>query len=287
MAETYCGKSCNSCSRKKDLNCGGCRVGPGRPYSTECTIAKCALSRKRRECEGCVNASTCFTLKGANRMAEDRYLKQARQKAERYQQLENSQVLSKWMTILFWLEIATVVLNVVAAIVNGQGEGVSAGGFFSAPSLIIHALIMIRISCTSNCFKLAGIFSLIYAGLELTNAVMPFVVGDTWPVVIVSVVVLVMSLLAVYQEFSGYAAVTQALDENLSNKWDGLWIVELCCLIATGGSVVVMAIMPLVGMLAMLFGMVGSVAVSIVKLIYLRDSAKLFRLYAEKTAEII
>jgi hypothetical protein len=220
-------------------------------------------------------------------MAEDRYLKQARQKAERYQQLENSQVLSKWMMILFWLEIATVVLNVVAAIVNGQGEGASAGGFFSAPSLIIQALIMIRISCTSNCFKLAGIFSLIYAGLELTNAVMPFVVGDTWPVVIVSVVVLVMSLLAVYQEFSGYAAVTQALDENLSNKWGGLWIVELCCLMATGGSVVVMAIMPLVGMLAMLFGMVGSVAVSIVKLIYLRDSAKLFRLYAEKTAEII
>ena len=148
MAETYCGKTCSSCSRKKDLNCGGCRVGPGRPYATECPIAKCALSRKRRECEGCVNASTCYTRKGADQMAENRYMKEARQKADRYLQLEISRVLSKWLMILFCFEIAAVVLNVIVSIVNGQSEGLSFDGFLTAPMLLLRGLIFFRISCS-------------------------------------------------------------------------------------------------------------------------------------------
>ena len=45
MAETYCGKSCAECTKKEQLNCSGCKAGPGRQFGGDCELAKCVRDK--------------------------------------------------------------------------------------------------------------------------------------------------------------------------------------------------------------------------------------------------
>lgn len=43
MGDTYCGKLCEDCQFKDNLQCPGCKTGPGKTWMTECELAKCCI----------------------------------------------------------------------------------------------------------------------------------------------------------------------------------------------------------------------------------------------------
>lgn len=43
MGDTYCGKLCEDCQFKDNLQCPGCKTGPGKTWMTECELAKCCM----------------------------------------------------------------------------------------------------------------------------------------------------------------------------------------------------------------------------------------------------
>ena len=50
MAETYCGKSCEECTKKEQLDCSGCKTGPGRQFGGDCELAKCVRDKGHETC---------------------------------------------------------------------------------------------------------------------------------------------------------------------------------------------------------------------------------------------
>ena len=63
MAETYCGKSCAECTKKEELNCMGCKTGPGRPFGGDCELAKCVRDKGHETCETICRITVVAKLK--------------------------------------------------------------------------------------------------------------------------------------------------------------------------------------------------------------------------------
>lgn len=278
MAETYCGKNCADCKKKSELKCPGCRLGPGKPYGGDCAIAKCCISRGRHDCADCTASTTCATLKGSASAAENRLMKQAREKAELIRRTQSSGVLAKWLTILFWLVIGSIVVKTVMEFL---------GGLLSPPVIELitlavaaaQALVLIRLSSESYCFKMAGTFSLIYLIVELVGTIF----DNEGVALVFTLAALVLSIIAAYQEFMGYTEVTAEFNEKLSHKWSTLWIVNFVGLCAMGISALLMLINISLGSLVLLLSMIAAIVISVIKLVFLWDTIKTMRLYYEET----
>lgn len=50
MGDTYCGKLCEDCQFKDNLQCPGCKTGPGKTWMTECELAKCCMDKGHQNC---------------------------------------------------------------------------------------------------------------------------------------------------------------------------------------------------------------------------------------------
>lgn len=64
MGDTYCGKLCEDCQFKDNLQCPGCKTGPGKTWMTECELAKCCMDKGHQNCTTCSYSTSCGKLRG-------------------------------------------------------------------------------------------------------------------------------------------------------------------------------------------------------------------------------
>ena len=88
---------------------------------------------------------------------------------------------------------------------------------------------------------------------------------------------LVIAYVGEYQEFCAHAEVLEGADNDLSGKWRTLWKWYIGSFAALFGSILLMVIIPVLGMLAMLAAVITMVVVGILKLVYLYRTAQRFR----------
>ena len=91
MAETYCGKTCSECRSKEELNCPGCKYGPGREIHGDCKLARCCRTKGHEVCDTCSHYTTCGTFRGRARIPEDR-ISSLKREADRKARLAAGQV---------------------------------------------------------------------------------------------------------------------------------------------------------------------------------------------------
>lgn len=273
MSYTYCGKHCENCVQKIQLECPGCRTGPGKAYAAECAIARCCVARGHHDCDSCVNASTCFHLKGCGSAAELRLKKRQNDAAVLRGRLERSTVLGIWMTVAFWVLIASIAVGFLLAFSEG-----SLGDIVSVLFSIAYAAILLKMGDTSRCFRLAGILGIV-CGVCNFLGTLSEELGYT---ALFSLVAMVLGFVWEYQEFLGYAEVTEELDPELSQKWRTLWGWQFGCLCAVAIGAVLTFIGLLLAALVVLVAAVASLVISVIKLFYIYRSAKLFQEYAQQ-----
>lgn len=51
--DSYCGLSCGECPFRESTGCGGCIATKGHPFHGECSLAQCAIGKKRGFCGEC------------------------------------------------------------------------------------------------------------------------------------------------------------------------------------------------------------------------------------------
>ena len=61
MSNTYCGKNCNECTLKEELNCPGCLAGPG-AMGGGCELAACCRTKGHENCSTCGFRVNCEKL---------------------------------------------------------------------------------------------------------------------------------------------------------------------------------------------------------------------------------
>lgn len=276
MAETYCGKNCAVCESKEKLGCPGCRVGPGRTLSGDCELAQCCRDKGHETCETCAFRANCGTLRRKDNMADYRRRRQEGEALRRQAAANRAPVLAKWLNVLFWLIIPRILGSfmtnvrewIPALYIPGEVLGLGVG--------IVYGLILLTLGSEDDGFRRAGICSLVALALNLVTT---FFGSQGWMLVI-SLIAMVISLVGEYAEFTAYGDVLQDVDRELSDKWHKLWTWNLGSMIAMFAGLIVMLLLPLLGALVVLAGAIAVIVVSILKLVYLYRTAKIFQAYA-------
>lgn len=264
MEETSCKKSCEQCTYRKKLNCDGCRAEPNRPPMSSCEIHHCALERGYEHCGQCGGGSHCVWRNTTS--VGYRYV----------QEHNRNKLLGKWLMVLFLLFIPN---NIGSLISDDSLKDVMPGLFMtgkllSFASQIAYGIILLKMSNIAQGYCTAGVCSVI---MNCVDGFFTFVVGVTEMPFLVSLVVIVIGLVGMYNEYNGHAAVLYQSNKTLAAKWEALWKWTYGLYAAVIVCPIFSAIIPILGLLGMLASLIGVLVVMIMKLVYLWQSAQYYK----------
>ena len=281
MAETYCGKSCAECTKREELNCQGCKTGPGRQFGGDCDLAKCVRDKGHETCETCGFRGNCGTLRSRESMPDYRIRKIEAEAMRKAAIAKRAPVLGKWLWIIFWLVIPSSIGSIMfhettAKILPGL---VMPGQIINAICSLTYGAILLKLGSEEDRYRTAGICALIAGGI---SAVVAMITGTgeeaTWTLLF-TLPAAVVAMVGEYNEYMAHSAVLSGVDNELSEKWEVLWKWYIGLFLGMIGCILLMLIAPVLGAIVILGCAIGTVVVGILKLVYLYRTAKIFREY--------
>lgn len=272
MSQSYCGNDCGGCEQREQLNCPGCRVGPGQKYGAKCDIARCAMEMNVSNCYGCSNAEGCAKRKRRVSAAANRTYMEEKNKEELQRKGNVSALLSKWLTVLFWLAIGALIVTNLCELIVFFLPVDYLGDIVSVIFCIAQALVMFRLGYACYHFRAAGILSLVSVFFTALGVFF----DQSLLMVIFGVCELALLIFSVYQEMMGYIQVTEEFGSELSEKWSKLWFAHLIMLGIAGVSIFVF-FHSFLAMLLLMTGAVGGLVTSVIKFVLLYRTAMFFR----------
>ena len=281
MAETYCGKSCEECTKKEPLNCSGCKTGPGRQFGGDCELAKCVRDKGHDTCETCGFKGNCGTLRSRDSMPDYRIRKIEAEEMRKAAIAKRAPVLGKWLWIVFWL----IIPSTIGSIMSNENTVKILPGLLM-PGQIINAIcsltygtILLKLGSEEDRYRTAGLCALIAgASSALAAMINGGSDGATW-ILIFTIPAAIVAIVGEYNEYMAHSAVLSGVDNELSEKWEVLWKWYIGLFAGIFGSILLMLIIPVLGAIAVIGTTIGTVVVSILKLVYLYRTAKIFREY--------
>lgn len=190
----------------------------------------------------------------------------------------NVALLAKWMRILFWLIIISTAANLLTSenVTNAAPPLESAGQILNIAANVAYGVVLLKIASESMNYRNSAICRFITVAVAI--AVIPISDNTEFfiaiPVVILSIV---MDMVGEYYEFMGHAEVLRGADRTLSYKWLTLWKWYIGTFLGMIGGTVLAVMIPLIGLIVVLASTVGTLVISIVKIVYIYKTAGVFR----------
>ncbi len=284
MPETYCGKTCEACTYKKSLDCPGCKAGPGKLWSCECGLAKCCKEKGHETCDACCYNDTCATLRAREVIPQNRLKQQTVEADRKAEKAQRVLLLGKWLWILFWLVIPGMLAGIMTteSIVKLLPAIDLPGQILNVFCSAAYGLILLKLKSAHDYYRISGICYLVGAAVSTAIACTSGgSVVPTWGWILI-LPVGIISLAGEYHEYIGHAGVLGDVDNELSVNWKNLWKWYIRMIAGILGSFIIMLVAPTLGFLMLLGAGIGFIGASIMKLVYLYKTAKLFRAYALK-----
>ena len=281
MAETYCGKSCAECIKKEQLNCPGCKAGPGRQFGGDCELAKCVRDKGHETCDTCGFKGNCGTLRSRDHLPDYRIRKIEAEEMRKAAIARRAPVLGKWLWIIFWL----IIPNTVGSLMANDSIAKVLPGLF-VPGQIINAIcsltygaILFKLRTEEDRYRTAGICAMIAGAASALAAVINGGSDEATWIVIFTIPAAIVEIVGEYNEFMAHSAVLSGVDNELSEKWEVLWKWYIGTFLGMLGCILVMLIAPVLGAIGILGCAIGMIVVGVLKLVYLYRTAKIFREY--------
>ena len=281
MAETYCGKSCEECTKKEQLKCPGCKTGHGRQFGGDCELAKCVRDKGHETCDTCGFKGNCGTLRSRESMPDYRIRKIESEKMRKAAIAKRAPVLGKWLWIIFWLIIPSSIGSIMAhettaKILPGL---LMPGQIINAICSLTYGAILLKLGSEEDRYRTAGICALIAGASSALAAVINGGSDDATWILIFTLPAAIVAIVGEYNEYMAHSAVLSGVDNELSVKWEVLWKWYIGLFAGIFGSILLMLIIPVLGAIAVIGATIGTLVVSILKLVYLYRTAKIFREY--------
>ena len=287
MAETYCGKSCGECESREMLNCPGCKVGPGRQLHGDCELARCCRTKGHETCDTCGFKGNCGTLRGKDHMPAYRRRKAEAQASYEAAILQRAPLLGKWLWVMFWIIIVYNVIHlftnesVIKLIPQLYWPGILIGTLCTAAI----GLIFLLLSGTDDHYRIAGIYTVISAGVQIMNGFFSGMEADAGWTLLISIPALIVTFIGKYHQFVGHETVLTGVDNRLADNWINLWKWYLITFGVTMGSLLLVFVVPVIAVLLTLAGAIGAFVVGILEIVYLYKTASCFRNYTSAIAQ--
>lgn len=281
MAETYCGKNCLECTQREALTCKGCKSGPGRKFGGDCELAQCVMEKGHETCDTCSFKTTCNRLGKCETVPEARLRRMEAEAARKAEMAKQAPLLGKWLWIIFWL----IIPNSIASVLTNQTVVVYVpslnvpGQIISAICSAAYGFFLLKLAPVENTYKKAGICVLVTAAVSVLVALLTGAAGTPTWTLILTIPATIMAWIGEYHMFRANAAVLEGVDQELSEQWIKLWKWYIGFLLGMVGSIVIVLILPMIGVLALLAAAIGVLVVGIKKFVYLYRTAKTFREY--------
>ena len=281
MAETYCGKTCAECTKKEQLNCSGCKVGPGRQFGGDCELSKCVRDKGHETCDTCGFKGNCGTHRSRESMPDYRIRKIEAEEQRKAAIAKRAPVLGKWLWIIFWLIIPSSIGGIMshettAKILPGL---VMPGQIINAICSLTYGAILIKLGSEEDRYRTAGICALIAGASSAAAAIINAACDEATWILIFTIPAAIVAIVGEYNEYMAHSIVLTGVDNELSEKWEMLWKWYIGLFLGMFGCIIVMLIAPVLGAIAILGCAIGTVVVGILKLVYLYRTAKIFREY--------
>ena len=284
MAENYCGKNCEACGFKEQLNCSGCKTGPGRAFGGDCELANCCRERGHDTCGTCTQNNWCSKQQNVKTLAESRFQRQEWERAKREKLEKNVPILAKWLTIIFWLNIIAFIPGLMS---NDLTKGLSAlhqtGRVISLGFSLAIAAIYLAMGKVNRRYRVVAACA---AVTVIVTFIQNLVTGGETPIwtLLISLPMAGLGLVYRYQLYSANSEVLVPVEYTLSEKWMRLWKWFVRLTVALIASILVALIFPIVGLLLAAVAAIGTAVISIVELVYLYRMMCAFRTYAKELA---
>jgi len=156
MGDTYCGKLCEDCQFKDNLQCPGCKTGPGKTWMTECELAKCCMDKGHQNCTTCSYSTSCGKLRGRDNEPERRLERRSYEQEKQKKIADKADFLGKWLWILFWLIIPSIISSIMTE--ENVAERFPAlnlpGQVLQVIVLVLYGSILLKISSRMRDIKL-------------------------------------------------------------------------------------------------------------------------------------
>ena len=185
--------------------------------------------------------------------------------------------LGKWLWYYFILIVPSIIAGIFGAITSVPVL-VLVGNIISIAVSAATIVILVILGQYDKNYKTAGLLQIPVFVVGLIETIAFGTEVPLWYSGI-SLVAAIVGLYGTYLEFKTHAYVTATVDPMLSANWMKLWKWMMICMIVSICSVFLLLI-PVIGILIMVAGLIGLVVCSIIKLIYLYRTAKLFQALA-------
>lgn len=185
--------------------------------------------------------------------------------------------LGKWLWYYFILIVPSIIAGIFGAI-SSVPALVLVGNIISLAVSVATIVILVILGQYDKNYKTAGLLQIPVFVVSLIETI---AFGSEVPLWYsgISLVAALVGLYGTYLEFKTHAYVTATVDPMLSANWMKLWKWMMICMIVSICSVFLILI-PIIGILIMVAGLIGLVVCSIIKLVYLYRTAKLFQALA-------
>ena len=276
--EGICGRMCDTCTWKEQLDCPGCQDGPGRRFSGGCPIADCCREKGHTACVTCTFFTGCALRR--RDMPQNRLWAMEAERERRVRLDRNAPVLAKWLWLLFWLVIPSVFSNILTmdTVAGAFPTAGIVGNVLAFLISLAYGVLLWQLREVAGRYRTAALCYLA-GGIISGVLLLPAIPEGNWLWWLLSLPVMVLELCATYQEFYAHAEVLEELDPELAGKWRLLWKWWIGLLLGLFGCIFLALISAILGLLVLLADAIGLLVVGIVKLVYLYRTAQRFREY--------
>ncbi len=282
MSKNFCGKTCANCTLKEELRCPGCLAGPGRQHYEDCELAKCCREKGHESCETCNFKSSCRMVANCESIPYSRKRKLEVAAEKNAITAKNAPVLGRYLWLLFWMIIPNVISGILTldVIANWYPKVSLAGDILGAICGVAYGIILLQLIRVDDQYKIAGICTVTAAAL---TGISDLITGTGNPesgLLLLLLPAAVIALAGEYNEFMAHSFALKDAGNELSEKWKTLWKWNIRSYGILIASMILVFILPIIGFLAAIGAAIALFAIGIMKLMYLYESAKLFREYS-------
>jgi hypothetical protein len=182
--------------------------------------------------------------------------------------LEDDLLLRRWLGILFWLSILSIIGSIMSQYVSSLAL---VGIVIKGLSSLAYGLILLRLSEVESCYQKAGILFLVYMGLSFLSLL------NITLAMLIAIPALIVALFSLNYEICGHSYVLAGVNDVLSRNWDDLWKWTLRSYIGLIVAVLLGFFSHLLANIVLFIATVGLIIVSIIKIVYLYQTARSFK----------
>lgn len=194
-----------------------------------------------------------------------------------------AEFFGKWMWIYFLMIILETIVAVISLDIVVETCSVMQwiGPLLGLACSVARGVVLLKMSEREYQYKIAGVLyitgNIIEVAVELSG------IADNWALFIL-LPTAVFGLIAMYNEWMGHASVMIEIDNVLAEKWRKFWKRLLIGIGGMFGSIMLMLMIPVVGLVAFLVSAIAVAVIAIMKMVCLYQSAKACSRWFEDTS---